>query len=614
MSATYTMDLLLDGASGDAEAFVQRPSQTLRAQPDAEADTEAALQRLGEGGVTLKGTLGQGGMAIVHLGLQESVDREVAVKTLREDPGDAKARFHLLREAWITGGLEHPNIVPVHDVREGEGGAPQILLKRIQGDSWAELLTDPVKLDPYLQGAEPLNWHVRTLVAVCNAVDFAHSRGVLHRDIKPENVMVGAFGEVTLLDWGVAARMNAEGRVPPPKGRGHIVGTPAYLAPEMVGRQPHVPATDVYLLGAVLHELLTGHPPHQGDSLDELLACLLRPPELPLHPLSDLCRRALSVEPSSRPSVRHFRQELERYLELGAVEELVDAASLRLSKAEEKILRDADEQEVVEDLISGIFGLTQALELSPGHARARARLDEGAHVAARWALRRGEVGLAAFQLRRAEHPDPELLAEIETAVAEQTERDARLAALQRDLDPTLGLKARRMASFALLGSATLLSVFMTLSPTMPGYLEFSATSAALLLLMALFRWRFRDQVFLNAYNRKLGNAVFAVPALQLVVDFGGWARGWPSEETHALLMIVALAVFGGLGTLLDGRFWRMALVWGALWLISPLWPERVYVLHGVGTLSTVVLMFHMLSRRGLGGAQADSGSSTTAVP
>ncbi|MCB9741329.1 MAG: protein kinase [Alphaproteobacteria bacterium] len=607
-----TLNLLIDAAATVAEEFVERPGATMRPPDPAAEETESALDRLGTGGVTLKGTLGAGGMAIVHLGLQESVDREVAVKTLKDSADGPKARAHLLREAWITGRLEHPNIVPVHDVREGPEGAPQILLKRIQGVSWAELLAEPDALEPYLQGAEPLNWHVRALIAVCNAVDFAHSRGVLHRDIKPENVMVGAFGEVTLLDWGIAARLDEQGRVPPPKGAGHIVGTPAYLAPEMVGRMPQTTATDVYLLGAVLHELLTGHPPNQGSSLQEMLACLMRSPTLPVHPLAPLCRRALQLEVGPRPTVAAFRRELERFLELGAVEELIEASAARLEAARGKILREVDENEIMEDLSAARFGLAQALEALPEHELARAKLNEAAHVSARWALSRGAPQIAALQLRSALEPDPTLQAEIEAAIQEQEARAARLTELQRDLDPGLGLRTRRVASLVVLGIATLLSIGMSFAPMRFSYGLFSGTSVVLLVLMIGFRWASRDALFANAYNRKLAAAVLALPTLQLLIDYGGWARGWPAEQTHSLLMITAASSFGFMGLLLDRRFLSMAACWTALWIASPAWPERVYAFHGVGTFSTVVLMLWMLREGGLNRDQA--GSSTTAVP
>ncbi len=140
------------------------------------------------------------------------------------------------------------------------------------------------------------------LLAVCDALRFAHDRGILHRDLKPENVMLGAYGEVLVVDWGVAVSLRPQdaGRFPLARESRHIAGTPAYMAPEQV-RGDGVDLgvwTDVYLVGAVLHELLTGRAPHDANSVHASLFSAWRaePPVLPVavpEPLADLCRRAL---------------------------------------------------------------------------------------------------------------------------------------------------------------------------------------------------------------------------------------------------------------------------------------------------------------------------------
>ncbi|MCB9615733.1 MAG: protein kinase [Sandaracinus sp.] len=130
------------------------------------------------------------------------LEREVAVKGLREDLDTPLVRARLLLEARVTGRLEHPNVVPVHLVTEDDEGRPRIVLKRIEGRSWRELL------DERPPDGRDLAEHVRILGQVCQAIRFAHSRGVLHRDLKPENVMVGDFGEVYVVDWGIALALH----------------------------------------------------------------------------------------------------------------------------------------------------------------------------------------------------------------------------------------------------------------------------------------------------------------------------------------------------------------------------------------------------------------------
>ena len=148
-------------------------------------------------------------------------------------------------------------MVPVYDLGLDESGAPFIVMKHNEGDHWLKLLGDDEALKKHAPGRERLDAHLAILVQVCNAVHFAHSRGVIHRDLKPENVMVGSFGEVYLVDWGVATK---------PGPVTQIAGTPAYMAPEMLGGDGAEisPRTDVYLLGAVLYEILAGRAPHTG--------------------------------------------------------------------------------------------------------------------------------------------------------------------------------------------------------------------------------------------------------------------------------------------------------------------------------------------------------------
>ena len=134
-------------------------------------------------------------MGIIRLGEQGAIGRQVAVKCLREGLDNERFGLQLLREAWVTGGLEHPNIVPVYSVGADSNGHPMIVMKRIEGTPWSELLRSDgrqLRDDPEI------------LKQVCNAVEFAASRGVIHRDLKPDNVMIGTFGEVYVLDWGIA--------------------------------------------------------------------------------------------------------------------------------------------------------------------------------------------------------------------------------------------------------------------------------------------------------------------------------------------------------------------------------------------------------------------------
>ena len=203
----------------------------------------------------LNGPFGVGGMAVVYLADQEIPPRQVAVKRLRTNT--EKRAEQLFAEALLTGSLEHPNIIPVHSIRIDPVRGPEVVLRRVDGIS----LFDAYQKDG--QSEAGLRLLLPKLIQVCNALEYAHARGVIHRDIKPENIMLGHYGEVYLLDWGIALDTTK----PPPED--YVpVGTPHYLAPEMLSGNPdEVDArTDVYLMGATLHFLLVGDARHEATT------------------------------------------------------------------------------------------------------------------------------------------------------------------------------------------------------------------------------------------------------------------------------------------------------------------------------------------------------------
>ncbi|HEU5060168.1 MAG TPA: serine/threonine-protein kinase, partial [Kofleriaceae bacterium] len=282
------------------------------------------------------GVLGEGGMGRVHLARQRSLEREVALK--RPHPGASEGDAQLLRaEAVVTGNLEHPNIVPVHALGVDAGGRPLIVMKRVDGVSWRELLRDGdhpgwARREPNREARQV--WHLGILAQLCNAIAFAHSRGFVHRDMKPDNVMVGEFGEVYLIDWGVAVKIGSRARGS--DGSPVLIGTPAYMAPEMAQGGALDERTDVYLLGASLHEVLTGRVRHPGADLHAvtLQAITSAPVDygggVP-DELAGLANRATARDPADRPAdALAFRQAL--------LDHLLHRASLRLSGEADRAL------------------------------------------------------------------------------------------------------------------------------------------------------------------------------------------------------------------------------------------------------------------------------------
>jgi len=152
--------------------------------------------------------LGEGGMGRMISGIQASTGREVAVKEVRLERATNYIRKRLLQEAWITGLLEHPNIIPIYTIERNEHNQPMILMKRVSGKTWHSYLQEPESIPNVNNEIERLQWHLKIFDEVCSAVHYAHDKGIIHRDIKPENVMLGSYDEVYLLDWGIAVAVD----------------------------------------------------------------------------------------------------------------------------------------------------------------------------------------------------------------------------------------------------------------------------------------------------------------------------------------------------------------------------------------------------------------------
>jgi serine/threonine protein kinase len=212
--------------------------------------------------------LGEGGMGIVYTARQASINRTVAIKMLKGDmTDDEDHRGKFLSEAVVTGDLEHPNIVPIYDLGSNDKGALFYSMKRVQGTPWQDVIT-----------AKSLAENLSILMSVSDAIAFAHARGIVHRDLKPENIMLGGFGEVLVMDWGIAMATPAFGKSASIMQSSSVGGTPAYMAPEMAtGQIDRIgPASDIYLLGAILYEIITGNPPHTGMNVMQCLVAAAR--------------------------------------------------------------------------------------------------------------------------------------------------------------------------------------------------------------------------------------------------------------------------------------------------------------------------------------------------
>jgi len=369
--------------------------------------------------------LGEGGMGIVYLARQTSIDRTIAVKMLKPEMAkDAVLRDKFLTEAAVTGDLDHPNIVPIHDLGTSPTGSVFYAMKRVKGTPWSEVLAKQIAANEL---DDKLHSNLETLLRVSDAVAFAHSRCVLHRDLKPENVMLGSFGEVLVMDWGLALSITKDGKAEFVESAESMCGTPAYMAPEMAtGPIAKIGvASDIYLLGAILFELITGVPPHFGDNT---LNCLFAVGMNQITPtekkgeLVDIAMNAMATEPEERlqhfPSVRDFQSAVREYLS--------HSESITLSNRAAEDLERAHQTGKYDDYAQAVFAYKEAAAMWDKNVAAVDGRAIASLAYAEAAFAKDDLDLSASLLDRA-IPDHELLwDQVESARQERLSRQRRL--------------------------------------------------------------------------------------------------------------------------------------------------------------------------------------------
>ena len=561
--------------------------------------------------ITIHGTLGEGGLGLVHLATQLSLGRHVAVKTLKPDVDDSDAKMRLLREGWVTGALEHPNVLPVYEMGLGSDGRPFIVLKRVEGSAWSALLRE-----------RDLAWNIGVLLQVCQAVRFAHSRGVIHRDLKPDNVMVGEFGEVYLLDWGIAVALEDDGtgRLALASKADAMAGTLGYMAPEMLGGQADRlgERTDVYLLGALLYETLSGEPPHRGSDVRRLVYSVVESrPELPSdapEELAEAVLRAMASQPEERfPDVDAFEGALRSWLDHRSSVRLTEEAELRLVRLLGELdrwqqhsghahHRGHEERTELYNLFGAVrFGFRQALGEWPGNDKAQQGLMRAVEAMVECELDCGEPRAAAALLVDLEHPPDELRERVEEALGAREDERRRMAELERmgrDLDPMTG---RRTRTFL----ALLMGLMWGLAPLVvqwtDGWQDHRSLAAwpagLVVVVVALGVWA-RDSMTKTAVNRQILGLFILAPSIQLVLSLAAWLAGMPVE--WALMAIVGtwLTLAAAAAATIHATVWSSAAAYAVVLLVMARWPSLRFYAMAAANFSLGLCAAWMWHREG----------------
>ncbi len=618
--------LLQDTAlSALARTIVDQPGVTLRPNERASASARGllavdGLRALGaslHGKIELHRTLGEGGMGVVHLATQATLGRHVAVKTLRSGVTTDDATLRILREAWVTGTLEHPNVVPIYDVGVDGSGSPVIVMKRIEGQEWGELLHSPDAIRARFPAVDPLDWNLSILGSVCNAVHFAHSRGILHRDLKPENVMIGAFGEVYVLDWGIAVSLRDDdtGRLPQASQATEAAGTPQYMAPEMLLGDPTKLSvrSDVYLLGAILYEIFAGKPPHEGDDIHALVTHILMSPirfdaAVPQE-VQEICATAMSRDPAARfDSVEAFKHAVDEFVRHRGSRRL--AAEARQSQAllEETLRRDSLEaragegsadgsaargQEVARLLGECRFGYRAALSAWPENEEARAGLDGALLGVVEYALAAGDTATAATLLREVSVAPPGVAERVGAAVLERVAHDARLQRLETDHDATVGSRTRSFLGglFGLLWTSSPLAAWAYTRRFGPEPRLDPLVAPLVFLVLGWFavRWA-RDTLMKTSFNRNLVATGALYLVAQALMSLGAYMAGLSPYQVHLASIFGWGLTYGLLAVWAERRFAIVAATCAASFLVASAIPRLTFPLMSLDNLVFTIIV------------------------
>ncbi len=527
--------------------------------------------------------LGEGGMGVVRTAKQTALRRDVAVKMLKPGAGQSEVP-QLLREARVTGVLEHPNVVPIYALGRDNDGRPLIVMKRISGESWSAEIEGADDVERHTDAF--LRKHLAILKQVAIAAHYAHSKGIVHRDLKPENVMIGNFGEVYLVDWGIAVSLNNDN--PGVPGVGDITaieGTPGYMAPEMAAADGAVidERSDVYLLGAILHEIVTGEPPHDGETVVKVLtAAFASEPHAyedgVAGDLQRICHRSMARWSDERyPSALAFAAALDEFLVHRSSTLLSDEAAVRLRETRDLLSSASGGQMREHERLYAKFGecrfaFQQALRSWPENANATNGLQQTLELMVEHELSRESPRAALALTLQFPRENASLRRRVDRALRQKKRAQERLASLERDQDLSIGASKRRVIGLAL-ASLWVAACIGAGVVNRTGLFDVTHNAFALVTLSfgigaLLSALRQRRSILITDINRRL--TVFTV--LGFTTYTGLWLYAglvnMPKDQTTVVQAIMS----------------------GTLWLAVGLTINRLWLVMGYGGLASAVMI------------------------
>lgn len=379
--------------------------------------------------------LGRGGMGNVYVAKQASLDRMIAVKVIRPlskskrqalsesgrlDEVEHDRRQQFLSEAVVTGDLDHPNIVPIHDIAVAADNTLFYAMKRVIGQPWLKTINDRTRDE-----------NLEILLKACDAIGFAHTRGVIHRDIKPENIMLGDFGEVLVMDWGLALAKPEFEKKDSITATAGLGGTPAFMAPEMaIGPVDSIGThSDIYLLGATLFYIIVGHAPHKADNISQCIRAVAsntirEAPEECKGELLDIALRAMETDPKDRyVNVKAFQQAIREYRS--------HSESVAISIAAESNHLNAVENAQYDLFSRAAHGFEQSIALWKGNQAAIDGLAKCKIDYASAAYQNGDYDLGLSLLDSGDPSHVTLIEKLKDGIAQRELRAGRLILFRR---------------------------------------------------------------------------------------------------------------------------------------------------------------------------------------